>query len=464
MAQTRTQYAYPTGDRATSVILLERVGPAEVRVNENYAYTLILTNLTGTEIKDIVLTEEIGAGFAVSAIEPQPIDQSGNTATWRWEALAPRATAQIRINGATGATGEVTGCATITFRTGVCSSTRIVQPALALVKQTPPAVLQCDPIPVRLTVTNTGNGIATNVKVRDTLPGGWTTTDGRTDLVFDAGNLSAGQSRDFNVTVNASRTGSFTNNVTASEDGGLSAQASSTTMVRKPELAVTKSCPDYRFLGRPAEFDISVTNTGDGPARDTVLSDPLPAGTQFVSATDGGQMSGGRVSWSLGTLAPGDSRTVSVAVTLTTIGQIRNVAEARAYCAQAQGECTIEVRGIPAILLEVVDINDPVEVGGNETYVITVTNQGSAPGTNIVIECTLGDQQSLVSAGGVTNAQTSGQMVRFAPLPSLAPSAKAEFRVVVTANSAGDIRFKTSMTSDQTETPVAETESTHQYE
>ena len=47
--------------------------------------------------------------------------------------------------------------------------------------------------------------------------------------------------------------------------------------------------------------------------------------------------------------------------------------------------CTTEVVGVPAILLEVVDVEDPVEVGKEAVYDIKVTNQGSAIGTNIRI-------------------------------------------------------------------------------
>ena len=47
---------------------------------------------------------------------------------------------------------------------------------------------------------------------------------------------------------------------------------------------------------------------------------------------------------------------------------------------------------------------------------------------------------------------------------SLAPGAKAEWRVVVRAKSAQDARSRWEMTSDQFKTPVIETESSNLYE
>jgi len=122
------------------------------------------------------------------------------------------------------------------------------------------------------------------------------------------------------------------------------------------------------------------------------------------------------------------------------------------------------VKGIPAILLECVDLADPIEVGAQETYVITVTNQGSADGTNIVVACTLPPEEQFVSASGPTKETVRGRQVTFAPLKSLAPKAKATYRVVVKGAKPGDVRFKVSLTSDQMTSPAGETESTHIYE
>jgi uncharacterized repeat protein (TIGR01451 family) len=122
------------------------------------------------------------------------------------------------------------------------------------------------------------------------------------------------------------------------------------------------------------------------------------------------------------------------------------------------------VKGIPAVLLEVVDLVDPVPVGGQTTYVITATNQGSMAGTNITIICTLEDNEQYVSSSGATNGTVDGKTVKFAPLPSLAAGAKATWQVVVKAVKAGDVRFTVKMNTGEFERPVDETEATNLYE
>jgi hypothetical protein len=149
----------------------------------------------------------------------------------------------------------------------------------------------------------------------------------------------------------------------------------------------------------------------------------------------------------------------------TRIGTIRNVATARAYCAGAVADdASTIVAGIPAILLEIVDSPDPVEVGAETIYTITVTNQGSTPGTNIVVSCNLEDQAEYAGSRGTTRAIVAGKAITFAPVASVAPKAKAQWQMRVKAIGSGNIRFHVSMNSDQLTRDVQETEATHFYE
>jgi uncharacterized repeat protein (TIGR01451 family) len=115
-------------------------------------------------------------------------------------------------------------------------------------------------------------------------------------------------------------------------------------------------------------------------------------------------------------------------------------------------------------VLEVIDVEDPVQVGSNTTYVITVTNQGTSPGTNIKVSCPLEENQQYVSATGATEGTAANRTITFAPIASLASKQKATFRVVAKNVRPGDVRFQVSMTSDQLTRNVEETEATFVYE
>jgi uncharacterized repeat protein (TIGR01451 family) len=332
-------------------------------------------------------------------------------------------------------------------------------------KTSPSNVLLCEEIPTKFVVTNPGSGTVKDVKIEDKLPDGLKTIDGDSTIAIDAGTLAEGESKEFTVTLKADKTGKYENTATASSSRGLKAEASSVTQVRQPILEIDKTGPEKRYLGRSVTYEITVANKGDAPANDLVIRDRLPAGVKFLSASGNGTAENRRVQWSLGTVEPGDSRKVSVTVMPESAKTISNTAIVSAECAEGvRASARTQIEGIPAILLEVIDTQDPIEVGGRTTYVITATNQGTAPATNIQIICGLEEEMSHISSSGVTRSSAEGSKVTFQPLGSLAPGEKAEWRVNVRAVSAGDVRFKVDMNTDQLSRPVEETEATHLYE
>ena len=241
--------------------------------------------------------------------------------------------------------------------------------------------------------------------------------------------------------------------------GGVSAAEAA----NQPILELTKNCPKLRYLGREATFEITVSNRGDGPAKDVVVTDVITGGIEFLSADNQGTREGSHIVWHLGSLKAGEIRNLKATFRCNRIGKIKNAATV-SYCAEATDECELEVKGIPAVLLECVDDPDPIELGNSVTYTIAVTNQGTAVGTNIVIECTLPNEQEYVSSVGPTDAAAKGKKVTFAPLASLAPKASAVYKVTVKGVGVGDVRFRTQLKTDQIDTPVSETESTRIYE
>ncbi|MFA5785246.1 MAG: hypothetical protein WC962_10245 [Phycisphaerae bacterium] len=453
--------AYPCDD--CGVVKISKMMPSEVARGSTFAYDIIVKNVSDMIVTDVVVTENLGADFKYVSSTPSA-QANGSTLIWKMDKLEPGEEKTIKVNGSAEAEECVKSCATVTYLMPACANVKVVQPALRLTKSAPTEVLICDPIPVKITVTNTGTGVARDVKVVDNLPQGLTTKDGRSSVTLDAGTLAAGQSKSFEMDLKASKPGTYTNKATATAAGNLQSEATTQTVVRQPILAITKTGPEQRYLGRDVTYDITLSNKGNAPAQSTVLEDQLPAGAKFVSATGGGTQTGSKVTWNIGTLAAGASRSVSVTVSPQGQGTIRNVASATATCAEdVTASASTKISGIAAVLLEVIDLEDPIEIGSNETYVITVTNQGSIADTNIRIACVLEEEQTYVSSTGPTTGRLEGNRVIFGPLATLAPKAEAVWRVTVKANAAGDVRFGVSMQTDQIVRPVEETESTNQY-
>jgi len=447
-------------------IACNKTGPGTVLAGAEFEYQISVNNPSQVTATGVTVTDALPNGIAYVSSTPAAAN-AGGTLTWNLGSVAAGATQTITIKAKATQTGTFENCCEVRADQGLssrcCAKTTAQSPKLVLEKKCTPEVTVCDAIEYVITVRNAGDGPANNVVVTDNLPAGLTTSDGKTSVVSNVGTLAAGQAKEVRFMVKATKPGKYDNNVSATADGGLKADAMCSTVVRQPVLQVTKTGPSERYIGRVADYEITVSNTGDTAARGTVLTDPIPGSTEFVSASDGGQLSGGVVTWSLGDLGAGQSKKVTLKLKALAAGSAKNTAKATAACAEATATTDMVMKGVPAILLEVVDQEDPIEVGANEIYTITVTNQGSAADVNIVVICTLPAQEDFVSADGPTKGTGQGKTVTFAPLPSLAPKAQVVYKVIVKGNAAADARFKVSITSDMIETPVEETESTHIY-
>jgi Domain of unknown function DUF11 len=128
-------------------------------------------------------------------------------------------------------------------------------------------------------------------------------------------------------------------------------------------------------------------------------------------------------------------------------------------------EIITRVEGLSALLMELVDLDDPVEVGADTAYEIRVTNTGSKTETNLQLICTVPDKMDFRGAAGAANSKfhVQGKDVIFEPLPKLAPRADAIYRVNVRGVAPGDLRFRARITADGLTEPVLKEESTKVY-
>ncbi|MHC1764309.1 MAG: hypothetical protein AB9869_08380 [Verrucomicrobiia bacterium] len=231
-----------------------------------------------------------------------------------------------------------------------------------------------------------------------------------------------------------------------------------------PTLAMICSVPEEVLAARPVQVCLELTNPSEAIEPMTTVSLTIPERATFVRTTGDGAASDGRVIWRIPNLRP------TASVQLCAMFAVREPCSL-AFNAVASGQkartvettCATRVLGVPAILLELIDIEDPVQVGREVTYQVNVTNQGTAPGTNIRVVCKLPPSEEFVSGSGVTPVQAEAGVITAGILAELAPKAVASWQVLVKATRAADARFKVELSSDQFQRPIEEEESTELY-
>jgi uncharacterized repeat protein (TIGR01451 family) len=452
----------PTGLRATSALMVERMAPKEIVAGQPFSYDIKATNLTDGKLTDVMVQDLCSSNFKLLSATPEAERVSPTQLRWNLGDLEPNASEVINVKGQFADASQAQNCLSATYDQASCLAFNVVQPKLELKASAPAEVMRCDAIPLTYAVSNIGTGMARNTMLNQPLPEGVSLVDGLSSM--SAGDLGAGTTSQFKTSVIAAKPGVYEFHPLASAEPGMQSSAVAVTRVTEPALKVEKKADKVVLLGRALEYDITVTNTGDAVARDLKLEEVLPAGSKVNSVSDNGVVGVDRVVWNMAELAPKESRTVKVNLQPGLVGNVDTSARATAYCAaDANAEAKTAIIGIPAVLLEVIDLTDPVEIGETTTFVITATNQGTATDINVRIVAELEPAFEFVAGNGATELVTGGKRIEFAPLPRLEAGAKAEWRVNAKAIAPSDHRFTVIMTSDVRQRPVMETEATTLY-
>jgi uncharacterized repeat protein (TIGR01451 family) len=214
------------------------------------------------------------------------------------------------------------------------------------------------------------------------------------------------------------------------------------------DLAISKSdSPDPVTVGNNVTYTITVTNNGPATATGVNVSDMLPAGETFVSVTPSqGSCTGtSTISCALGSLANGGSATVTLVVTPTQTGGISNTASVAANeldpnLNDNSATQVTTVNAVPSADLSVTksDSPDPVTVGNNLTYTITVTNKGPSTATGVTLTDPLPGTVTFVSATP-NQGNCTGSATVTCNLGSLSNGGSATVTIVVTPTQAGGI-------------------------
>jgi uncharacterized repeat protein (TIGR01451 family) len=443
---------------------LEWIGAPTAKVGQPGDYTLLVRNACNIPVQQVAVRVRVPAGLNVVATEPRA-NTEGGVLNWELGTLMARQEKSLTIKMAAEAKGDVTPQAWVTFTGSSAFRIKIREPKLLLKCAAPDKVLVGDPAAFTLTVSNPGDGSADQVKIHANLSEGLEHARGN-KIDFDIGNLAAGEAR--NVTLLcATRTGGPQKcEASAEAEGGLQSKDSVGVNVITPRLDLQLQGPGLKYLERKGIYTLKVTNPGDAPATNVTVADTVPAGFKILAASDGGRhdYQTRTVSWFLGEIGPGQTRMVQLEVQAVNTGEHKHKATAvGARGLRAESEMVTRVEGVSALLVELVDTEDPIEVGGDTAYEVRISNTGSKTESNIKLVATVPDKMQLKSAQGPVRYREEGKNILFETLETLAPHRDALFRIHVKATEAGTVRFKIQVTSQNLPEPVIKMEATRIY-
>jgi uncharacterized repeat protein (TIGR01451 family) len=250
--------------------------------------------------------------------------------------------------------------------------------------------------PCILTVRNAGSGRASDVRVELPLPTGLrllsSNPPARTEagrLVWDLGDLEVNGVRTLYADVQPGADVREGGEVTLKPRASF-ALPGLTARVQRPDFEVRVSGPASAPVGGQVVFQIDVTNNGRDPLTEVLVRDELPAGLRHAE--------GKVIQASLGTLAPGQKKSLTLRVEAREAGRQINRLQARTREGRyAQAQALVLVEGAPLRLA----LRGPEAgvVGQELEWQLEVSNPGGSPAEEMQVIQKVPEGLAFVAAG-----------------------------------------------------------------
>ena len=441
-----------------------KTGPASVDINSDVTYTIEVTG-TGTGASTgVQLVDTIPAGMSLVSSDPQGTlvgDQLSIQLGTQNPFETTTVTVVLRANQAGDWTNSVAVSSTEGASADAEAMTTVVQPILTLTKTGPATALINESFAYTITVTNTGNGVAGNTVVTDTLPEGidhvssdpaGTVSEEDSTVTWSIGDLNPGDASTITLRVMGTTAGEKMNTVSATGDRVATApQIQTTTTILVPAITVEKTGRTAIFVGNQVTYTLTATNTGEAPLTGVTISDTFASGMSYVASNPEGTVSeedSNTYTWEVGDLAVGAASSVTLTLQGDEVGTATNTATATATeDVSSESVLDVNILAAPGATVDITDSLDPVRVGEQVTFTVTVNNQGRSPMTEVSVVVPVPAQFTINSAAEVTDEEATttdedavpkatidGAIVTYNHGEALATGDTFSFTITVTAN------------------------------
>lgn len=284
------------------------------------------------------------------------------------------------------------------------------------------------------------------------------------------GELMPGESQKMLLTLVSDSLGQHDCHFEVSAAGFAAAKQTAQVTYAEPKLKLQLVGPARRTVGSRAEFTVKVANTSDQAIDDLKVTLNHDAALTPREATGGYQREATALRWTLGRIGPGEGLQLQAEFECRQMSENACVtAEARSESSSAEEiETCVTVVAVPGLLdLRISDRTDPVQIGQEAEYEVTVQNLGLQGINDVQLDLQtsehlkLGDVDAAIADKRVSLTKSDDFGRVSISLPSaLPPDALLRLTIRAKAIKPGDAEFRVVATPGASGTPCEATEFT----
>ena len=433
------------------------VDDAGPEIGDTINFTVGVDNIGPDTATNVALHDALPAGLTFVSATPSQGSYTSTTGVWTVGTLAKNATATMTVAATVTAGGTYTNTASVSAcdqydpvssnnSASVDVTSRMADIGVAKSVDNPTPNVG-GTVNYTVTVTNNGPDQAKQLVVKDLLPAGlslvaatpsqgsYTAATGLWSIgsLADAGQVTLSISAKVVASGEIDNTAAFYSMLETDSNPANNSATATLEVTTAADLEVTKTASTNRpDVGSDVTFTVTATDNGPDDATGVSVADALPAGLSLVSATPAAGTSYSSGTWTIGNLANGDSKVLTIVATVESPGAITNTAtisgdEYDPVAANDTASTTVDQR-VDLVVAKSASPTDP-NAGANATFTLQVSNTGPNTANHVVIRDLLPAGLTYVSddSGGAYDPATGDWTVG-----SIGPSGSATLKVVAT--------------------------------
>lgn len=432
---------------------IEKITQQQAVVEQPLIYTIVVKNLGTADAHNIVIEDRIPKGTELQGTSPQA-EMSGKRLIWNHPLLRPNEEKRISIKVIPKQEGPVGSVARVYFATEVTHEMLVMTPQLDFTVKAPTEIRIGQKFELVFALKNIGKVDASNIVVRDLVPESFAHEMGA-DIECPVGKLAPGEAREIVLPVTATKTGSVINRAIMTADSGVKRTLDSPIDVVGEVLVLTRTGQNRLYVERPVVFTNNIRNEGNQKADRVKITEVVPAGMEFETASDGGRYDPAirSVVWTLGPLAPGNDKSVTVKYLPRETGTVAAKVSAAGNLGSSTAiDSKIEVIGKPELQMETLSATGTVTVGEQITSRFQLSNTGTSSANNVQLRIKLPRELRLISVKGA-NFQQRDDYLLFETIGELAPRKKVAYELVLEPMAEADAQIGLEIAADHLAKP-----------
>jgi uncharacterized repeat protein (TIGR01451 family) len=424
-----------------------------LNIGQKCECSLVVTNTSGSLVRNVAVEAGIPEGLDVLSVAPAP--QQG-TSRWYVGDLNAGETWSIEMVMIPHARGDLALSAFVRFSGHTTSVLSVQEPLVRMNVEGPESVTVGEQAEYIVRVENPGTGTAQNVVIEASIPKSMQHRSGSVPRI-QVGALSPGESRQVRLNLTALEGGECQLPIRAIADGGIGDHTEATISIARPSLNVAIAGPETSAAGKPANYEVTVTNTGNIPSINVQAEYKLPNEAEFIQADRGGihREAEGIVYWFVGTIQPGESASYHVLVKAGAPGNGLSRAGVKSeHTGVTMVSHSTTVQGVPELLLDVATAEPALTVGQETVVRIVVQNDGIVDAEEVGLSCELPSGLEFVSAAGPSQFLAESGMVIFRSVDAIEAGSEETYLINARCVRAGNHRARVRLGSPSLSEPV----------